>query len=100
MTIGSVPKNITRQRYVELLEACGFKAAEVTSVEFAADGVYVTAFALDEQGRKIVDTTPGAGYAKHRIFVPVVENEHARGTTEGSVEPVLVADGNDAGTKA
>lgn len=91
ITIGSVPKNITRRRYVELLESVGFKANEVKAVEFAADGVYVTAFAMTEDGQKIIDPSPGStGFAKHRLFVPVVENDHARETTSGAQETTLV----------
>ena len=70
-TIPAVPAVIPRARYVQMFKDLGFTPEQISTLECKADGVYVTVFALREDGTRVVLSDPGEGYAKHRIFIPV-----------------------------
>lgn len=73
-TIEGIPEFITLDQYLALFAACGIEPSEVVELRMANDGIHVLVFALDENGKRRVDFTPGeepGGYYKHRVFIPV-----------------------------
>lgn len=68
--VPGVPREITRADYTALVEASGFSAKHLMSLEFRASGIIATAFALDAEGNRIID---GEDAATHRVFVKVVD---------------------------
>jgi hypothetical protein len=72
-TIEGIPEFITHDQYLGLFAACGIDPEVVVELRMAGDGVHVLVFALDENGRHIVEmpSTGAPAYQKHRIFIPV-----------------------------
>jgi hypothetical protein len=76
-TIPGVPESITRDAYIQLFEAAGIDPRQTRELSFKADGIHATVFAVDDEGKRILD--PGVeGYVKHTIYIPVVEEEDAK----------------------
>lgn len=73
ITIDSVPEYLTREQYVALFAALGFKPEQVVELRAAHDGVHALVFAPEPDGsRRLLDPAdPEQGYRKHRVFIPV-----------------------------
>lgn len=68
--IEGVPATITRADYTRLIEASGFTARDIVSLEFSPDGIHAVVFAKDSDGKRIID---GETLATHEVFVKVVD---------------------------
>lgn len=89
-TIEGIPEFIAHDQYLALFAACGVDPSEVVELRMAADGVHILVFALDENGRRIVEmpSTGAPAYQKHRIFIPVRRERGDQRTAR--VSPVKV----------
>lgn len=67
-TITAVPESITRVDYTALMERFGFTATDVSSLRFAADGVYAEVIERDAEGTPRVD---GDHLALTTVYIPV-----------------------------
>lgn len=77
-TIPSVPECITREQYLALFAAMGVDPSHTIELRAAHDGVHALVIALDEDGNFIVDARDSGCYQKHRIFVPVRDDDADR----------------------
>lgn len=68
--IPGVPESITREAYIKLFEAAGIEPRQTLELSFKADGIYATVFALNADGKRVVDPQVD-GFAKHEIYIPV-----------------------------
>jgi len=68
--IPGVPESITREAYIGLFEAAGIKPEQTLQLSFKSDGIYAEVFALDADGKRILDPMV-EGFAKHSIYIPV-----------------------------
>ena len=68
-TIPGVPESITRAAYISLFEAAGLEPRNVLEMSLCADGIYATVFALDKDGKRVID--PKLGVMNHAIYIPV-----------------------------
>lgn len=91
-TIEGVPEYITRGQYLALFAACGFEPSQIVELRMAHEGVHALVFALDADGKRRLDFTPGeeqGGHHKHRVFIPVRhEADDARTTRVTDVTPL------------
>lgn len=67
-TISAVPESITRADYAALMERFGFVASDISSLRFAADGVYAEVIERDADDAPRVD---GDHLALTTVYVPV-----------------------------
>lgn len=70
--IDGVPENIDRSALLTFLSSQGFDIDIVRSLELRPDGVYVTAFWRDPDGKIRRD---GDGVIRHRVYVPLVGDQ-------------------------
>ncbi len=73
MTIPGVPEKISRADYASLIAATGIDPLMVKSLKFLANGIHAVVFAVDENGKRILD--PSAGVAKHTIYIPIEDTK-------------------------
>ncbi len=73
MQIDSVPQEIARESYLDLIRGAGFDVNHLRSLRFATDGIYAEVFATDADGHKIIDSTTGEPEpVVHTVFVKAV----------------------------
>jgi hypothetical protein len=80
ITIDGVPDHLTREQYVAIFSAVGFDPNEVIELRAAPDGVHALVFAQHPDGRRIL-ASDRSGYAKHRVFIPVRDDDADTRTT-------------------
>ncbi|WP_102508094.1 hypothetical protein [Sanguibacter massiliensis] len=80
ITIPGVPEFLTREQYLAPLRAIGFDPADIREIRYAHDGVHALVIARDEHGRKRLDPN-GSGYYKHRVFIPIRDEDGDERTT-------------------
>lgn len=68
--IPGVPESISRADYIKLIEASGIDPAQMLELNFKADGIYATVFALNDEGRRTLDRSSD-GLNKHIVYIPV-----------------------------
>lgn len=68
-----MPASIDRRVVMRAVKAIGIDPNHVTNLSLAADGIYAEVFALDENGRKVLDIGLETAFAKHRIFIPFTD---------------------------
>ena len=94
-TIPGIPETISREKYVELIEALGIDPSAICSLRLLRDGIECEVFAKNDGRRVIISHDPDCvcpspapadrpegylapdchaqhGFAKHTIFIPVV----------------------------
>lgn len=98
ITISGVPEFLTREQYVGFFEALGLDPRNVVEARAAFDGIHALVFAVDQEGRRIIaEPGPASGYPdgdpldvdphaqarsqKHRIFIPVRDDDADERTT-------------------
>lgn len=69
-TIEGLPEFLTRAQYIAMFSSFGIDPANVLELRLASDGVHAVVFALDANGKRMVDMQHD-GYYKHRVFIPV-----------------------------
>lgn len=79
-TIAGVPETISRAQYTHLIESVGFTAHMLSGLRFAPDGIYATVVEPDParmiEGSDLAAVTPdGDEFARHTIFIPVVNEK-------------------------
>lgn len=67
--IPGIPEVISRASYTALFQQLGIDPHRVTELRLCADGVYVTLFALDSRGHKVID--PRVGPVLDSVYIPV-----------------------------
>jgi hypothetical protein len=86
VTITGLPDHLTREQYVGIFAAFGFDPSDVAELRAAPDGVHALVFARQPDGRRVL--TRDRGYAKHRVFIPVrnddADTRSTRVTTVGN----------------
>lgn len=71
-TISGIPESFTREQYISFFEAVGVTPSDVSSLSFLAQGVEAVVFERDAEGARVLT---GDAFAKHTIFIPVVDDE-------------------------
>ncbi|WP_307076488.1 hypothetical protein [Arthrobacter pascens] len=70
MSINGIPESISREAYLSLISATGIDPGSIRKLTLTADGIYAVVFAVDGDGRKIIE--PASGAVKHTLYIPVV----------------------------
>lgn len=70
MDLPGVPETITREQYTQLIAVTGLDPNELERLEFRADGIYATVYALNEDGRRFIDQATERP-TMHRVFIRV-----------------------------
>ena len=76
-TIQGVPESISRAEYIAMFEGIGIDPRYSQSLTFQPDHIEAVIFERDANGARILDGQ-GEGYIKHRISIPVRDDEEAQ----------------------
>lgn len=81
-TIENLPEYLTRDQYTDLIRSVGLEPTRLYDLRFARDGVHALVGAVFPDGSLRIDPSiDGGGYYKHRIFIPVRDEDGDTRTT-------------------
>lgn len=83
ITIPGVPEFLTREQYLAPLRMCGFEPERLVEIRYSRDGIHALVVATGEDGLALFDDS---GVIKHRVFIPVRDDDDQRTTRVAPVK--------------